>query len=445
MLKVALVGRPNVGKSTLFNRLCGKKLAIVDDQPGVTRDWREGSASIADLEFTIIDTAGLEIMSKDDLEARIFAQTEQGISFADVVFFMIDAKEGLTPTDLSLAQKVRRMGKPVYILANKSENRKVLANIDEMFALGFGEPLPISSAHGEGISEIYDILAKHTLKKTPEEELEADEEIPPIQIAIVGRPNAGKSTLVNTLLGYNRLLTGPQAGMTRDSISVDFEYQGHKIRLVDTAGQRRRAKVDEKLEKLSVADGLRAVQYAHIVILLMDATTILELQDLHIASHAIKEGRCLILGLNKWDQVTNKKETLEEIEHKLKFTLNQAKGIPFIPLIALDGSGTDDLLKAAFDVYALWNTRISTAKLNDWLKFTVEKHQPPIVSGIRVKFKYATQIKTRPPTFALFANAKDRVLDSYVRYLENDLRETFGLWGIPIRFILKSSDNPYKQ
>jgi GTP-binding protein len=438
MLKVALVGRPNVGKSTLFNRLCGKKLALVDDQPGVTRDWREGNASIADLKFTIIDTAGLEMAGESDLENRIFAQTQQGISFADVILFIVDAREGLNPTDMALAQKVRRMGKPIYLLANKAENRSTLPNLDEMFKLGLGEPLAISSAHGEGVSDLYDILITH---EAPQEE--EKEEIPTLQIAIVGRPNAGKSTLVNTLLGYNRLLTGPQAGMTRDSISVDFTYDGKKIRLVDTAGQRRRARVDEKLEKLSVADALRAIQYAHIVILLMDATTILELQDLHIASHVIKEGRCLILGLNKWDQVTNKKATLEELEHRLKLTLHQAKGIPFVPLVALTGKGTDDLLKEAFKLYDLWNTRISTAKLNDWLKFTTESHPPPMVKGIRLKFKYATQIKTRPPTFAIFANSKDRMKESYLRYLENEMRKSFSLWGIPIRFVVKSSDNPY--
>ncbi len=438
MLKVALVGRPNVGKSTLFNRLCGKKLALVDDQPGVTRDWREGNGRIADLNFTIIDTAGLEMMGADDLENRIFAQTEQGISFADVVLFMIDAREGLTPTDMDLAQKVRRMGKPIYLLANKAENRGVLPNLDEMYTLGLGDPLPISSAHGEGVSDIYDILIQH---ETPVEETE--DEAPILQIAIVGRPNAGKSTLVNTLLGYNRLLTGPQAGMTRDSISVDFTYEGKKIRLVDTAGQRRRARVDEKLERLSVADALRAVQYAHIVVLLMDATTILELQDLHIASHVIKEGRCLVLGLNKWDQVTNKKATLEEIEHKLSRTLHQAKGVPFVPLVALNGQGTDELLKEAFKLYDLWNTRISTGKMNDWLKYTTESHPPPIVKGIRLKFKYMTQIKTRPPTFAIFANSKERMKESYLRYLENEMRKSFNLWGIPLRFIVKSSENPY--
>ena len=438
MLKVALVGRPNVGKSTLFNRLCGKKLALVDDQPGVTRDWREGNAKIADLKFKIIDTAGLEMMGADDLENRIFAQTEQGISFADVVLFMIDAREGLTPTDIDLAQKVRRMGKPIYLLANKAENRSVLPNLDELYTLGLGEPLPISSAHGEGVSDIYDILIKY---ETNEEEIE--EEAPVLQIAIVGRPNAGKSTLVNTLLGYNRLLTGPQAGMTRDSISVDFSYEGKKIRLFDTAGQRRRARVDEKLERLSVADALRTIQYAHIVILLMDATTILELQDLHIASHVIKEGRCLVLGLNKWDQVNNKKETLEEIEHKLKRTLNQAKGIPFVPLVALNGQGTDQLLKEAFKLYDLWNTRISTGKMNDWLKYTTESHPPPIVKGIRLKLKYMTQIKTRPPTFAIFANSKEKMKDSYLRYLENEMRKSFNLWGVPLRFVIKSSDNPY--
>ena len=440
MLKVALVGRPNVGKSTLFNRLCGKKLALVDDQPGVTRDWRTGKASIADLNFTIIDTAGLEMFAKDDLETRIFAKTEQGIESADVLLFMIDAKEGLTPTDLDLAKKIRRLKKPTLILANKAENRMVLPNIDELYRLGLGEPLAMSSAHGEGVSDLYDFLKPFA----PPESFE-EEEAPDLQLVIVGRPNAGKSTLVNTLLQDERLLTGPQAGLTRDSISIDWTYEGKKIRLVDTAGQRRRAKVDEKLERLSVTDALRAVQYGHVVILLMDATMPLESQDLHIASHVLKEGRCLVLGLNKWDQVEKKKELLEEIDYKLKKSLPQAKGIPVVPLVALTGQGVKTLMSKVFSIYEMWNQRISTAKLNQWLKYAVEAHQPPIVKGIRLKFKYATQLKTRPPTFSIFANSKERVLESYLKYLDHELRKAFDFWGVPIRIIVKASANPYEE
>src|SRR5690349_19011709 len=437
---VAIVGRPNVGKSTLFNRLVGKKLALVDDRPGVTRDRREGEARLGDLEFRIVDTAGLEESTEESLLGRMRAQTEAPIGDADVILFVIDARVGLLPADQPFAEMVRRSGKPVILIANKAEGGAGLAGAYEAFALGLGEPVPISAEHGEGLADLFDALVA-VLPEPEGEEAAADAR--PLKVAVVGRPNAGKSTLINRMLGRDRLLTGPEPGITRDAIALDWEWRGQAIKLYDTAGLRKRARVEDKLEKLSVADALRAVRFAEVVVVLLDATIPFEKQDLSIVDLVEQEGRALVIGLNKWDLVADQQGLLKDLKEKAARLLPQVRGAPVVPLSGLAGNGIDPLMKAVFEVYKTWNTRIPTAKLNQWLSDALETNPPPAVSGRRIKIRYMTQVKSRPPHFAVFGNQLDALPKSYTRYLVNGLREAFDLPGTPIRVSLRMGQNPF--
>ncbi|WP_445500560.1 ribosome biogenesis GTPase Der [Microvirga sp. G4-2] len=440
---VAIVGRPNVGKSTLFNRLVGKKLALVDDRPGVTRDRREGEARLGDLEFRIIDTAGLEEATEESLLGRMRAQTEAAIEDADVILFVVDARVGVLPADRPFAEMVRRSGKPVILIANKAEGGAGMAGAYDAFSLGLGEPIPLSAEHGEGMADLFEALMP--LFPEPGEEEEEEDPNKPLQVAIVGRPNAGKSTLINRMVGEDRLLTGPEAGITRDSISLDWEWRGRLVKLFDTAGLRKRARVEDKLEKLSVADALRAVRFAEVVVVLLDATIPFEKQDLSIVDLVEQEGRALVIGLNKWDLVADKPGLLAELKEKAARLLPQVKGAPVVPLSGLAGSGIDPLMKAVFQVYETWNRRISTAKLNQWLQEAIDANPPPAVSGRRIKIRYMTQVKSRPPHFAIFGNQLDALPKSYTRYLVNNIREAFDLPGVPIRVSLRMGQNPYDK
>ncbi len=441
-LTIAIVGRPNVGKSTLFNRLCGKRMAIVHDLPGVTRDRKEAFGQLGDIPLKLIDTAGLEDNSDDPLMEGMKVQVLEALRTADVILFMIDGREGITPLDASFATLLRRAEKPILLLANKCEGRSGAQGIAEAWGLGFGEPLPTSAEHGLGLDSLYEAILP--LYKGPLTEQEGEEEeIPPLQLAIVGRPNVGKSTLLNQFVGHERVLTGPEAGVTRDSITIEWTYKDQTLRLIDTAGLRRRAKVTEKLERMAAGESLSAVQYAQVVILVIDATQPLEKQDLHIASQVIEEGRCLVLALNKWDLISNKQELLTHLNARLTTALPQVRGIPLIPLSALTGKNKEKLLDAVLSIYAIWNQRVSTSKLNRWLEGLVAHHPPPLVSGRRIKVKYLTQIKTRPPTFVLFSSKSTQLPDSYARYVVNGLREAFGFEGVPIRLSVKSGNNPY--
>jgi GTP-binding protein len=449
-LTVAIVGRPNVGKSTLFNRLVGKKLALVDDRPGVTRDRREGDARLGDLEFRIVDTAGLEEADEDTLLGRMRAQTEAAIRDADVILFVIDSRTGLLPADRPFAELVRRSGKPVILLANKAEGRGGLDGAYEAFGLGLGDPVPVSAEHGEGMGELYNALVEHFPRPDEaEDEFEEDEEArdpgKPLQIAVVGRPNAGKSTLINRMLGEERLLTGPEAGITRDSISLDWEWRGRKVKLFDTAGLRRRARVEDKLEKLSVADALRAVRFAEVVVVLLDATIPFEKQDLTIVDLIETEGRALVIGLNKWDLVADRPGLLKELREDATRLLPQVRGAAVVPLSGLAGEGIDKLMKAIVDTYEVWNRRVPTPRINRWLADALSANPPPAVSGRRIKIRYMTQVKSRPPHFALFGNQLDALPKSYTRYLVNGLREAFELPGVPIRLSLRTSKNPFDR
>lgn len=446
---VAIIGRPNVGKSTLFNRLVGKKLALVDDRPGVTRDRREGEARLGDLTFNIVDTAGLEEADEASLAGRMRAQTEAAIADADVILFVVDVRAGLTPTDRAFADVVRRSGKPVVLLANKAEGGKGIEGAYEAFGLGLGDPVPISAEHGEGLGELYDAL-EALLPREPEEdddgtEAEAEEADRPVRVAIVGRPNAGKSTLVNRMLGEERLLTGPEAGITRDTISLDWDWRGRQVKLFDTAGMRKRARVEDKLEKLSVADGLRAVRFADVVVVLLDATIPFEKQDLTIVDLVEREGRALVIGLNKWDLVADRPGLLKELKEEASRLLAQVKGVPVVPLSGLAGEGVDALMKAVFAAHDVWNRRVSTSQLNRWLGDMLESHPPPAVAGRRIKIRYMTQVKARPPHFAIFGNQLQELPKSYTRYLVNGLREAFDLPGVPIRLSLRTGKNPYEK
>jgi len=440
---VAIVGRPNVGKSTLFNRLVGKKLALVDDRPGVTRDRREGEARLGDLEFRIIDTAGLEEATEESLLGRMRAQTEAAIEDADVILFVVDARVGVLPADRPFAEMVRRSGKPVILIANKAEGGAGMAGAYDAFSLGLGEPVPLSAEHGEGMADLFEALMP--LFPDPDEDGEEEDPNKPLQVAIVGRPNAGKSTLINRMVGEDRLLTGPEAGITRDSISLDWEWRGKPVKLFDTAGLRKRARVEDKLEKLSVADALRAVRFAEVVVVLLDATIPFEKQDLSIVDLVEQEGRALVIGLNKWDLVADKPGLLAELKEKAARLLPQVKGAPVVPLSGLGGSGIDPLMKAVFQVYETWNRRISTAKLNQWLQEAIDANPPPAVSGRRIKIRYMTQVKSRPPHFAIFGNQLDALPKSYTRYLVNNIREAFDLPGVPIRVSLRMGQNPYDK
>jgi GTP-binding protein len=443
---VAIVGRPNVGKSTLFNRLVGKKLALVDDRPGVTRDRREGEARLGDLEFRIIDTAGLEEATEESLLGRMRAQTEAAIEDADVILFVIDARVGILPADRPFAEMVRRSGRPVILVANKAEGGAGMAGAYDAFSLGLGDPVPLSAEHGEGLADLFEALMPYF--PDPNEDGDGEEEEDPnkpLQVAIVGRPNAGKSTLINRMVGEDRLLTGPEAGITRDSISLDWQWRGRPIKLFDTAGLRKRARVEDKLEKLSVADALRAVRFAEVVVILLDATIPFEKQDLSIVDLVEQEGRALVIGVNKWDLVADQPGLLKDLKEKATRLLPQVRGAPVVPLSGLAGSGIDPLMKAVLQVYETWNRRISTAKLNQWLGEATGANPPPAVSGRRIKIRYMTQVKSRPPHFAVFGNQLDALPKSYSRYLVNGLREAFDLPGTPIRMSLRTGQNPYDK
>jgi GTP-binding protein len=442
-LKLAIVGRPNVGKSTLFNRLAGKKLAIVDDRPGVTRDRRYAVGRLGDLDLELIDTAGFEDVADESLEARMRAQTERAIEECDVALFVIDAREGLAPMDMIFAEVLRRHDKPVIVVANKAEGKAGDAGTAEAFRLGMGEPIPISAEHGEGLADLYAALdAVQPFVETDEDEPKEDA---PIRIAIVGRPNAGKSTLVNRLIGEDRLLTGPEAGITRDAIPVEWEYEGRKIRLVDTAGLRRKARVQEALEKLSTQDTIRAITFAEVVVLVMDATHPFEIQDLQIADLVEREGRSLVFVLAKWDLIEDPQAQLKAFVEHAERMLPQVRGAPVVALSGETGRGIERLMPAILKTHTDWSTKIKTRDLNDWLGLAIQRHPPPAVNGRRIKPKYMAQTKARPPTFVLFASRAAALPDSYRRYLINSMRESFDLPGVPVRLTVKANRNPYAE
>ncbi len=443
MRTVAIIGRPNVGKSTLFNRLVGQKLALVDDRPGVTRDRREGDADLGHLSFRIIDTAGLEETEPGTLSDRMRQQTEAAIDEADVILFLIDARAGVLPADQTFAALVRRSGKPVILLANKAEGRSGMEGAYDAFSLGLGDPVPLSAEHGEGMGDLLEAIEPF-LEGGEADDEDEDRAGKPLRVAIVGRPNAGKSTLVNRIIGSERLLTGPEAGITRDTISVDWQWRDHPIRLFDTAGLRKRARVEDKLEKLSVADALRAIRFAEVVVVLLDATIPFEKQDLSIVDLIESEGRALVMGLNKWDLVADKPGLLKELREEAERLLPQVRGAPIVPLSGLAGQGIDRLMGAIIQTAEVWNRRVSTAKLNDWLAEALSAHAPPAVSGRRIKIRYMTQVKARPPHFAIFGNQLDALPKAYTRYLVNGLRQSFDLPGVPIRLSLRSGKNPFE-
>lgn len=440
-LKVAIVGRPNVGKSTLFNRLVGKRLALVDDRPGVTRDRRYADGNIGDMDLTLIDTAGYEDVTDESLESRMREQTEAAIEDADLILFMMDAREGVTSLDEIFADRLRRQHKPVILLANKSESRESGGGIGEAYSLGFGEPVAISAEHGEGMADLYAAVVAASADIFIEE---VDEPDKPIRIAIIGRPNAGKSTLINRLIGEDRMLTGPEAGITRDSISVDWEYEGQNIRLVDTAGMRRKARVQEKLEKLSVADTIRAITFAEVVVLVMDKDDAFDTQDLQLADLVEREGRALVYVAAKWDLETEPQSKLAKLQQMAEDKLPQLKGSPFVALSSHSGRGVERLMPAVLQAHATWSVKVKTKDLNTWLSLATQRHPPPAVDGKRIKPKYMAQTKARPPTFVLMASRAESMPEQYKRYLINNLRESFDLPGTPIRLIVKSgSENPY--
>ena len=464
---LAIVGRPNVGKSTLFNRLVGRKLALVDDQPGVTRDLREGDAKLFDLRFTVIDTAGLEEITDDSLQGRMRRLTERAVDMADVSLFLIDGRVGVTPSDETFADILRKKGARVILGVNKAEGKAGDSGALEGWSLGLGEPIRLSAEHGEGIDDLYNALkpfevefAAREAENTPEVEVDLEEEfegeddrawVPsvakPLQIAVIGRPNAGKSTLINKILGYDRLLPGPEPGITRDSISVKTDWMGTPIRVFDTAGMRKKAKVVEKLEKLSVSDGLRAVRFAEVIVVLLDVEISFEVQDLRIADFAETEGRAVVVAINKWDLEGEKQEKLAELKEMFERLLPQLRGAPLITVSGKTGRGLDRLHDAVVKVHEVWNRRIPTARLNSWLSAMVEAHPPPAPGGRRIKLRYMTQVKTRPPGFIVMCSHPEDMPDSYKRYLVNGLRDHFDLPGVPIRITFRSQGdkNPFRN
>jgi GTP-binding protein len=482
-VRLAIVGRPNVGKSTLFNRLTGRRRALVDDQPGVTRDRRYGKGHLGPIEIEVIDTAGFEEATGDTLEARMRRQTELAVADADIVLLLIDAREGATPLDRHFANWLRRQPKPVLLVANKAESRAAVPGIAEGHRLGFGEPIAVSAEHAEGMADLADRVIERLGLAEPEAkdenaprrgsrrsearqrqqakeqaaveteagadreeggaELPEDDPDRPLQLAIVGRPNVGKSTLVNRLLGEERLLVGPEAGITRDSIAIDWHFRGRKLRLVDTAGLWRRARITDKVERLSVGDTLETIRFAEVAILVLDATVMLEKQDLAVASLVAEEGRAMVIAANKWDLVEDKPAALRKLTDRLEISLPQVKGLPVLPVSAQSGQNLDRLIEAAIGAHAAWNRRIPTGDLNRWLAAATQNHPAPIVSGRRLRPRYITQIKTRPPTFALFMNRPEALPEAYQRYLVNGIRERFDLPGVPIRFTLRGGKNPY--
>jgi GTP-binding protein len=444
---IAIVGRPNVGKSTLFNRLIGRRQALVNDQPGVTRDRREGEARLGDLSFTAIDTAGLEEAAPDSLLDRMAAQTKTAIASADAVMFLMDARTGVMPSDRAIAQLVRKSGKPAILVANKCEGRAAQSGVHEAYTLGLGEPIALSAEHGEGLSDLYDALRvalpEQTEPADEEEAEDAPEAARPIRVAIVGRPNAGKSTLVNRLLGEERMLTGPEAGITRDTIAVGLEWYGRHFLLHDTAGLRRPARVEETLEKLSTSDAIEAIRFAEVVVVLMDAAGAFEDQDLRIADLVEREGRALVIAISKWDLKEHDGGAIGKMRDEADRRLQQIRGVPVVAVSGLTGEGLDRMMKAVVDIHAVWNKRVPTHALNRWLEEAIAAHPPPAVSGRRLKLNYMTQAKARPPSFVLFCTRADAVPDDYKRYLVNGLRETFELPGVPIRLMLREKENPF--
>ncbi len=450
---VAIIGRPNVGKSTLFNRLVGRRLALVDDQPGVTRDLREGEARLGDLAFTVVDTAGLDDVDDDSLAGRMRRLSERAIDGADLCLFLVDARAGLTPVDEVFAELLRRRGVAVIVCANKAEGRAGEAGALEAYALGLGDVVPISAEHGEGMSDLYTALSAFAESRAgaadevfePEAEADALAENRPLQIAVVGRPNAGKSTLVNAILGEDRLLTGPEPGITRDAIAVTADWGGRAFRIFDTAGLRRKARIHERVEKLSTADALRAIRFAEVVVVLMDEASAFETQDLRIADLAEREGRAVVIAIAKWDLVEGRPARLRALREQFERLLPQLRGAPLVPVSALTGKGLERLREAILETHRVWNTRISTGRLNRWLAGAVEAHPPPAVSGRRVKLRFMTQVKARPPSFVAWCSRPEALPESYLRYLVNGLRDAFGLAGVPIRLALRKGENPYAR
>ena len=438
---VAIIGRPNVGKSTLFNRLVGRKLALVDDRPGVTRDRREGEATLLGMDFRVIDTAGYEDEDPNTLPGRMRAQTIAAVKEADAALFLIDARAGVTPLDEEIGRWLRSETTPVILAANKAEGRAGEAGIMEAYALGFGDPIAISAEHGEGVVDLFEQLRPHVERDETDEEEETGEG--PLKLAIVGRPNAGKSTLINRMLDQERLITGPEAGITRDSIAIDWEWQGRPVRLIDTAGMRKKAKVEDKLEKLSVADARRAVDFAEVVVLLLDATRGLEAQDLRIADNVLQEGRALIVAINKWDVAEHASSLFNGIKGALEEGLSQARGVPLLTVSGKTGKGIDQLLGAAFEVRENWSRRVSTGELNRWFERAVETNPPPAPGGKRIKLRYITQVKSRPPSFVIFGTRVDQLPKSYERYLLNSMRRDLELGPVPLRLTMRASKNPY--
>ena len=441
---VAIIGRPNVGKSTLFNRLVGKRLALVDDQPGVTRDRREGDANLLGLEFRIVDTAGFEDQDAATLPGRMRMQTEAAVDDADVALFMIDARAGIVPLDEEIARWLRATDTPVVVMANKAEGRAGEGGVIEAMALGFGDPIPFSAEHGEGVVDLFDAL-RPFVDRPEGEVVEDDPDAPdaPLKLAIVGRPNAGKSTLINKMLGQDRLITGPEAGITRDSISIDWDWEGRPVRLIDTAGMRKRARVQEKLEKLSVMDALRAIDFAEVVVLLIDATRGLEVQDLKIADRTLQEGRALVIALNKWDVAENASSLFNGVKGALDEGLAQVKGVPLLTVSGATGKGIDVLIRAAFETRDAWSRRISTGQLNRWFEKAIEANPPPAPGGKRIKARYVTQVNTRPPAFVLFGTRVDQIPESYRRYLVNSMRREFDFGAVPVRLTMRAPKNPF--
>ena len=446
---VAIVGRPNVGKSTLFNRLVGRRLALVDDRPGVTRDRREGEASLLGLDFRVIDTAGYEDEDPHTLPGRMRAQTTAAVREADVALFLIDARAGVTPLDEEIGRWLRSETTPVVLAANKAEGRAGEAGLIEAYALGLGEPIAISAEHGEGVADLFEQLRPHVEREEDGEDDDEPEGGGPLKLAIVGRPNAGKSTLINRILEEERLITGPEAGITRDSIAIDWQWRApdgtdRAVRLIDTAGMRKRAKVEDKLEKLAVADARRAVDFAEVVVLLLDGTRGLEAQDLRIADNVLQEGRALLVAINKWDVAEGGSGLFNGIKGALDEGLSQARGVPLLTVSGMTGKGIDKLLAAAFEIRETWSKRVSTGQLNRWFEAAVEKNPPPAPGGRRIKLRYITQVNTRPPAFVLFGTRVDELPDTYVRYLTNGLRKELGFGAVPVRLTVRASRNPFK-
>jgi GTP-binding protein len=449
---VAIAGRPNVGKSTLFNRLTGKQAAIVDDTPGVTRDWKEAAVNLQGLSFRLLDTAGIDIKPSDDLGALIRTQTLQAIAQADVILFVIDGREGITPFDREIARQLRRGGKPILLVVNKADTRASEATVDVAESLGFGEAVAVSAAHGTGLGELHDALRPHAPADALDEDEDGDEgedEAPeaqrPLTIAITGRPNAGKSTLLNQLIGSERAITSPIAGTTRDAVEVEWDWEGRRIRLVDTAGLRRKARVEEGLEKMSVSVAIEEIKMAEVVVLVIDAAIPFETQDLQIADLVEREGRAMVVAVNKWDLVEDKAQLLRTLTERVDQLLPQWKGVPIVALSALSGEGIERLMPAIVKQHEIWNRRIATNKLNAWLQYMTEKHSPPAPKGRRIKIRYMTQARTRPPTFAISSSQPGELPGDYARYLMNGLRETFGFHGVPIRMKVKAGKNPFDK